>query len=154
MILALSVCIVGQKPQNQKPEEIKGIVIAEYRGMLAHACYHVCGLSLVVKLDKLLPARFVLVHVEYMDVHSLPRNGLPVQLVEKAARWKFDATPNEEATPLQKYVKFIDQNGKDVSDEAKLLAWELLKGAESESLPYGKPLETFSVKVGKFKSIK
>ncbi len=154
LLIAASLAVIGQ--ENPDKKTVKGTVVAEYTGMLANGCYHVCGLSLVVKLDNQTTDQYVVVQVEYMDDRSLPMNRLPVRLVEKAARWMFEATlEGSEKAPLQKYMKFIDEKtGKDVSNETAISAWRLLKGAENEKLPFGEPLATYRVKVGKFKSIK
>jgi len=153
-VIACFLTAFGQKTKDKKVTKIKGAVVAEYRE-LAHACYHVCGLTLLLKLDKSSPIRFAVIRVEYMDDHSMSRYGMPVQLVEKASRWEFEAILEDgKAMPLQEYMKFIDQNGKDVSQEMATSAWDLLRGAENEKLPYGEPLATYRVSVGKFKSIK
>ena len=139
------------KPKNVT---IKGTVVAEYEGIPVHACYHVCGLSLVVKLDKPRIDTYVAVNVEYMDDHSRSDYGLPSQLVEKTARWKFDASVESNSSPpLQQYVRVIDQDGKDITKEEGISAWKLLRGAESESLPYGEQIPSYRVSPGKFKSI-
>jgi hypothetical protein len=156
LVLAFSSSLVAQQSTNQKAIEIKGLVVAEARGPMALvACYHVCGLSLVVKLDKLVPVQYVIVQVEYMGVSSLPGNGLPLQLVEKASRWKFEGILEaSESTPLQRYINFADTNGNNVSKDTAIVAWGLLKGAENETLPFGESIRTYRVAVGKYKKIR
>nr|MBA2380402.1 hypothetical protein [Blastocatellia bacterium] len=123
--------------------EITGTVVAEFSGQIVHACYHVCGLTLLVKLDGLRPIQYAVIQVKYMDVRSMPRNGMPVQLVKRAARWSFEATIElGEKKPLQQYMTSIDGQGSDVSKELAIPAWRLLRGSEHEKIPFGTSLPT------------
>ena len=152
LTLVFSLMLFGQT--KAKNVTIKGTVVASFTMSPLIGCYHVCGLSLVVRLDKQSRDGFVVVIVEYMDDHSRADSGMPSQLIEKAARWKFEASLEPDRSfPLQQYLSSIDQNGKDISKEISISAWKLLKGAENELLPYGKQIPSYRVRPGKFKSI-
>ena len=153
LVVIVSVLYCGALSQDRSNVEtttIKGTVVAEYNS-LTPCGWHVCGLSLVVRLDKQKPDTYAVVHVEYMDNHSLPKHGKPSELVQRATRWKFLAT-SEGLQPLQKYWNIIE-GGRDVSNEAKIEAWLLLKDAKTEALPFGLPIQNYRVRVGKFKKI-
>lgn len=139
--------------QLSTKETIKGTVVAEdYQ--IVHACYHVCGLSLIVRLDK--TDQYVIVQVEYMDNHKLPRSGLPVELVFQSRRWKFKSTRDESADEqeLKEYLPIIRDKDIEINEEFGIPAWELLKGAENEKLPFGKRLPFYRVKAGNFTKLK
>ena len=115
-----------------------------------------CTLWIIVKLDK--PSKdknkYVLLSVAYMDDRSKPDNGLPNQLISKAARWKFTASKRpESAEPLQQYMNANDANGNYLTEQWKIPAWGLVKGSENELLPFGEPIPRYSVRPGKFKSL-
>src|SRR3954452_1817001 len=85
---ALCCTAFGQQPKEKTAIRLNGVVVAKYRE-LVHACYHMCSVTLLVKLDKPSASRFVIINVDYMDYRSLPQNRKPVPLVEKASRWEF-----------------------------------------------------------------
>jgi hypothetical protein len=140
----------AQKKEAKATAIIKGTVVAEYNS-LAACGWHVCGLALIVRLDKRGSTEYVVVNVAYMDQRSLPQNGKPLELVQSAKRWKFITTVDSQR-PLDQYWSITD-NGKDVSTEVKAPAWSLLNGAKDEVLPFGVLVRHFSVDVGNFKKI-
>jgi hypothetical protein len=141
-------------PQVQpKSRTIKGLVVAEYHWAFGQACYHVCGINLIVRLDKTTD-EYVVVNIEYMDDRGAANGGRPVDIVRKAARWKFIGTLESESAPLEANLRTTDQStGRDTTDETRIAAWRLLPEAEKEVLPFGKPIVRYAVKVGKFKRI-
>lgn len=153
-LLLFSFSAFSQQPEKVRTEEVRGTVVAEYYWIIGQSCYHVCGLRLVVRLDK--PQNeYVVVAVEYMDDRSSPNGGKPVELVIKAARWKFKGSPDAKgSSPLEGNIRTIDQSiGRDTAPDTRIAAWRLLPGAEKEVLPFGKSIDKYVVRVGKFKSI-
>lgn len=154
LLTALSLSAASaQSSEKKSVVKIRGTVVAEYNSLIPCG-WHVCGMSLIVKLDKPEPYKYVVVNVTYMDQHRLPQRGRPVDLAKGAKRWKFTAVSSDaEMQPLQQYWKIHNENGEDVSQEVKSPAWSLLEGATDEDLPYGKPIPNFEVGVGKYKRI-
>ena len=155
-LLVLSIVPLAAYGQiSERKDTIKGTVVAE--GVTFDPCgWHVCGLSLIVRLDKPNRYKHVVVHVTYMDDRSKPLQGKPTDLVKFARRWKFTATSeNDNIRPLQQYLKFINmETGKDERAEFRSPAWALIDGAESEKLPFGKSVPNYNVDVGAFKPLK
>lgn len=144
--------VTAQVKTVDKTITLKGLVVAENIEFFFHACYHVCGATLLVKPDKSDGDQFVIVNVEYMDDRSKPRNGFPAELVQQSARWEFKAV-SEDPILLRQFTKFTE-NGKDVSELVRRPAWSLLKGSENEKLPFGATIQVYGVRPGKYKFLK
>lgn len=141
----------AQQQEKPRTETVRGRVVAESTWNFFQACYHVCGLRLIVRLEKTYP-EYVVVSVEYMDDRTAPNDGRPVELVKNASKWKFKATKEGEAS-LEEHVRTTDLSGRDTTKEMRLSAWRLLPGAESEILPFGIVVARYGVGVGKYNRI-
>lgn len=136
--------------------KVRGTVVAE-EGFLLVGCYHVCELTLLVRLDESnqSDAKYVIVSVKYMDRYDLPQHGRPLELVKRARRWVFTAKlSDEKPILLQKFVEAHDQSGNSITEEWKLPAWKLLEGVADEQLPFGKPILSYEVEPGKYRLVK
>lgn len=158
LLLIFSVTFVyAQNSKSKKKEKIAGTIIAHYSLSSLLCVYHPCTTWLIVRLDKNKGKEpvFARIAVEYFPDHRLSNKGFPVRLIDKARKWKFSAVRNSSGdTPIEKYVKTIlVENEKDVTEEAKITAWELLPGAENEKIPVGKILPFYSVKSRDYKEI-
>jgi hypothetical protein len=150
LVILLSILATAQK--KEKKVMIAGTVVAE--SIDIHPCtWHICSLEMVVRLDEKGRTEYVVVNLTYMDDRSRPQNGKPLELVQKAGRWKFTAT-SETEEELERYWNVQTRDGKDLSEEFKQPAWLLLPGAENEILPFGTLVRRYSVRVGKFKQLK
>ena len=138
-----------------KKEKIVGTVVAQARDF-PRCADDVCGLWFIVRLDakKGKQPAYVVVNYEYVPSKRLPDEGFPNELVERSRRWEFKVIrkPGWDG-PIGKYRMVIeDGTGEDLSEEAALPVWELLPGAEGESLPFGKVVPFFYMGAGDFKN--
>ena len=158
-LLLLLIGIVGspifaQVQPKVEVRTIKGEVIAETADPVISAiCWHVCGMHLIIRTREKDAEKLVLVDIEFFDNHSLPRNGMPMELLKSGKRWKFKGIW-EDAQPLNEFLNVIE-NGKDVSREAGWRAWNILPEFQDIKLPYGEKLPQFRVRLqDKFKEIR
>src|SRR4051812_19183398 len=68
---------------RQKIEKITGVVVAYNDSLFLLPCYHLCGGSLIVRVDKPVKAHYIRVDFGY------PRGEFPKALVESSKRYKF-----------------------------------------------------------------
>jgi hypothetical protein len=138
-----------------KKEKIVGTVVAHARDF-PRCADDVCGLWFIVRLDAKKGKRpaYVVVNYEYVPNKRLPDEGFPNELVERSRRWEFKVIRKPEWDgSIGKYKMIIDgDTGEDLSEEAAAPVWELLPGAEGESLPFSKVLPFFYMEAGDFKS--
>lgn len=146
----------AQNLKSRKKEKLKAIVIAQYSFPLC--VWHPCAAELIVRLDdsKNQKTSYARVTVEYFPTLSLPNRGFPSELVERAKTWKFKAIrDSSQDLKAQKYLKIIDsETQKDVSEEAKAPAWQLLSGAKDEKIPFDEVLPYFLVESGDYKEVR
>jgi hypothetical protein len=153
-VIAISTTSFAQERSSKRPISIRGRVVASEVSYV-RACYHLCGLSLIVKLDKPELGRYVVLNVEYMDDRSSPDYGAPTQLLKTSARWKFKAGhETSETVELREFMRSFGADGREITSEAAIPLWKLLNGAETEKLPFGTSLKVYRVKVGRFRPIK
>jgi hypothetical protein len=129
-----------------KKEKIVGTVVAHARDF-PRCAHDVCGLWLIVRLDAKKGNRpsYVVVNYEYVPNKRLLDEGFPNELVERSRRWEFKVIRKPEWDgSIGKYKMVIDgDTGEDLSEESAVPVWELLPGAEGESLPFGKVVPFF-----------
>ena len=151
LVVLLFILIAPVLSPAETRSKIKGTVVAESSWNGLHACWHVCGLTLLVRLDR--EGTYVIVNMTYMDDHSKPMNGAPLELTRRSQRWQFKVEKGGEASPLLQDMS-ITESDVDVKERVKVPAWRVLAGAENEALPFGKWIPSYSVAVGKFKSLR
>ncbi len=158
LLLVFSVSLTyAQNPKTEQKQKIVGTVIAQYSMNALLCVYHPCAVWLLVRLDQNKGKESLLakVQVEYFPNDSLRNRGFPVNLVDKARRWKFTAVRDSSRdTAIEKYVNSVDTTGKNITEEIATPAWILLPGAENEKIPVGEILPYYFVKTGNYEKHK
>ena len=146
----------AQNLKSQKKGKLKATAIAQYSFPLC--VWHPCAVELIVRLDdrKSQKSSYARVTVEYFPSLSLPNRGFPSELVDRAKKWKFKARrDSSQDAKTQKYLKIIDSDTqKDVSEETKAPAWQLLSGAKDEKIPFDEVLPYYFVESGDYKEVR
>lgn len=138
----------AQLSTRPKATSLNGTVVAVDTYWPLLGCYHVCGFSLIVRIDDK-PARYANVRVAFMDDRHTREKGPQQGLIEQSRRWRFKVTLAEPpATILEQHWETNRET------DPRREAWRLLKGAENENLPFGERIPHYYVEVGEYKPIK
>ena len=121
--------------------EIAGTIVAYSHVLALLPCYHLCGGSIIVRVDKSKKEKpdYIRIDFRYPDRH------FPNALVEGKKQWRFvlDRTKDKDE-PIEQFVRAVDEkSGKDISPGPP--AWKLLPGAEDEQLPFGEAIPSYSL---------
>jgi hypothetical protein len=125
---------------RQKVEKITGVVVAYNDSLFLLPCYHLCGGSLIVRVDKSEKPHYIRVDFGY------PLDKFPKALVERSKQYRFRLVrTKDDDSPLQEFVPAENEKGEAI--DVKLPMWRLVPGAESEKLPFGETLPSYNLTV-------
>jgi hypothetical protein len=141
----------AQNSNKAKSIKIKGTVVAVDTMYPLMMCYHVCMISLLVKLGGKETGKYAIVNVRHMDDRHFEERGLHVALIEKSDNWEFIGTPNTpDRLTLTEFRPVSSRSSANIA-EPGITYWTLLEGAEGLQLPFGNFVSSYNVEIGKFK---
>ncbi len=150
--LMFFVSTVSAKQSNKtKTLKIKGTVVAVDTMYPLMMCYHVCMVSLLVRLDGKESGKYAIVNVRHMDDRHFKERGLHVELVEKVRNWEFIGAPNTpEKVTLEEFRQTRSGNSEENAGPS-ITYWTPLEGAQDAQIPFGSLVSSYNVEIGKFK---
>jgi hypothetical protein len=143
----LVVCAYGQD-RGQKAESLNGVVVA-YDAIKADTpCYGSCERSLIIRLqaEKQEKPQYIRIDLKLQEGQNFP-----TELIGNKRLWRFRVTRTAELDePIYDYVV---QNPRASAEEKKYPIWKLVPGADSEQLPFGTKISSYSMRRNGFKVI-
>jgi hypothetical protein len=150
MVVALTLTGLASSP---KRENVIGTVIAYNRfSNLLYLTDVPAGQDFIVRIERQgkESERLILVSYTYWMSSREDNSRFPSNLMKSAARWRLSLVRNPACDePLRQFLMSQDLDTGKVSEGPQM--WELLPGANSEKLPFGKTLECYSMKAGDYK---
>ena len=119
-------------PAEPRTEMVRGELVAYDAWSRMLPCYHVCGVSVLLRIEASPdePARFVRVAFTYQD------KKFPTRLVATSRVLRLDVVRDTEFDGvLEQYVQALDPAGRPA--DVKVPIWRAVRGAESVELPFG-----------------
>lgn len=129
-------------------EKLTGIVVAYDDVKPSVTCIDVCETSLIVRINgpNETQPRYIRVVLRFRD-----RNTFPKELIRIKKQWRFMLLRTSDLDePINEFLEGKDFFGK----EFKHPIWKLIGGAESERLPFGAKLPSYSLAKNGFKPIR
>lgn len=129
--------------ENQKLEEITGVVVAYDTSLFLLPCFDsICWDTLIVRVTESDAAkpRYIKVSFRYQ------KGKFPNRLVEQNKQYRFRLERAKEYdSPLNEFVAAENEKGEKI--DVKLPMWKMVSGAESERLPFGETLPSYILAV-------
>ena len=145
LVLVVFCCSVGLANNNSQVEKVRGTVIAYDYVKSITPCYKGrCEASLIVRIDANQP-EFIRVNFQYSEGRA------PRQLVQRSRQWSFHLVRTSDLDePIDEVIKY---GGDGKGNETVMTIWKSIPGAESEKLPFGEVLRSYSLPKNGFKAV-